>query len=102
MVARIWQRTTLNFEYGVVLLMLRNMIQISFSRGLSCVNLWDIEKKRLDTTISQKYRFVAKRAIFLDDDYLLRRDSGSKVVQEEVPDSNTNSTSLDKNSVPIR
>ena len=44
--------------------------------------------------------FVAKRAIFLEDDYLLRRDSGSKVVREEVPDSNTNATSLDENSVP--
>ena len=44
--------------------------------------------------------FVGKRAIFLEDEYLLRRDSGSKVVLEEVPDSNTNATSLDENSVP--
>ena len=44
--------------------------------------------------------FVEKRAIFLEDEYLLRRDSGSKVVLEEVPDSNTNATSLDENSVP--
>ena len=44
--------------------------------------------------------FVAKRSIFLEDEYLLRRDSGSKVVLEEVPDPNTNTTSLDENSVP--
>ena len=43
--------------------------------------------------------FVAKRAVFLEDEYLLRRDSGSKVVLEEVPDLNTNATSLDENSV---
>ena len=30
----------------------------------------------------------------------MRRDSGSKVLLEEVPDSNTNGTSLDENSVP--
>ena len=44
--------------------------------------------------------FVAKRAIFLEDEYLLRIDSGSKVVLEEVLDPNTNATSLDANSVP--
>ena len=44
--------------------------------------------------------FVAKRAIFIEDEYILRRDSGSKVVLEEVPDSNTNATSLDEKSVP--
>ena len=44
--------------------------------------------------------FVAKRAVFSEDEYLLRRDSGSKVVLEEVPDPNTNATSLDENSVP--
>ena len=44
--------------------------------------------------------FVAKRVVFLEDEYLLRRDSGSKVVLEEVPDPNTNATSLDENSVP--
>ena len=44
--------------------------------------------------------FVEKRAIFLEDEYLLRRDCGSKVVLEEVPDLNTNATSLDENSVP--
>ena len=44
--------------------------------------------------------FVAKRAVFLEDEYLLRRDSGSKVVLEEVTDPNTNATSLDENSVP--
>ena len=44
--------------------------------------------------------FVAKRVIFLEDEYLLRRDSGSKVVLEEVLDPNTNATSLDENSVP--
>ena len=43
--------------------------------------------------------FVTKRAIFLEDEYLLRRDSGSKVVLEEVLDPNTNATSLDENSV---
>ena len=43
--------------------------------------------------------FVAKRFIFLEDEYLLRRDSRSKVVLEEVQDSNTNATSLDENSV---
>ena len=44
--------------------------------------------------------FVAKRVIFLEDEYLLRRDSGSKVVLEEVLDLNTNATSLDENSFP--
>ena len=44
--------------------------------------------------------FVAKRAIFLEDEYLWRRDSGSKVVLEEVLVPNTNATSLDENSVP--
>ena len=41
---------------------------------------------------------VAKRAIFLEDEYLLRRDNKSKVILEEVLDPNTNSTSLDENS----
>ena len=40
--------------------------------------------------------FVAKRVIFLEDEYLLRRDDGSKVVLEEVQDPNTNATSLDE------
>ena len=44
--------------------------------------------------------FVAKRAIFLEDEYLLRRDNWSKVVLEEVLDPNTNVTSLDENSFP--
>ena len=44
--------------------------------------------------------FVAKRVVFLEDEYLLRRDSRSKVVLEEVLDPNTNATSLDENSVP--
>ena len=44
--------------------------------------------------------FFVKRFIFLEDEYLLRRDSGGKVVLEEVLDPNTNSTSLDENSVP--
>ena len=39
--------------------------------------------------------FVTKRVIFLEDEYLLRRDSGSKVVLEEVLDPNTNATSLE-------
>ena len=42
--------------------------------------------------------FVVKRVIFLEDEYLFRRDSGSKVVLEFL-DPNTNATSLDKNSV---
>ena len=44
--------------------------------------------------------FVAKRAIFLEDEYFLRRDSRNKVVLEEVPNLNPNTTSLDENSVP--
>ena len=36
----------------------------------------------------------------MEDEYLFRRDSGSKVVLEEVLDLNTNATSLDENSVP--
>ena len=44
--------------------------------------------------------FVAKMVIFLKDEYLLIRDSGSKVVLEKVLDPNTNATSLDENSVP--
>ena len=44
--------------------------------------------------------FVAKRVVFLEDEYLLRRDSRSKVVLEEVPDLNTNAISLDENLVP--
>ena len=44
--------------------------------------------------------FVTKRVIFLEDEYLLRRYSGSKVVLEEVLDPNTNAISLDENSVP--
>ena len=44
--------------------------------------------------------FFTKRVIFLEDEYLLRRDSGSKVVLEEVLDPNTNATSLDENSIP--
>ena len=43
--------------------------------------------------------FFAKRVVFLEDEYILRRDSESKVVLEEVPDPNTNATSLDENSV---
>ena len=44
--------------------------------------------------------FVAKMVVFLEDEYLLRRDSRSKVVLEEVLDPNTNFTLLDENSVP--
>ena len=44
--------------------------------------------------------FVAKRVVFLEDESLLRRYSGSKVVLEEVSDLNTNGTSLDENSTP--
>ena len=40
-----------------------------------------------------------KGAIFLVDEYLLRRDSGSKVVMEEVPDPNTTVTSSHENSI---
>ena len=43
--------------------------------------------------------FLAKRVVFLEDGYLLRRDSGSKLVLEEGLDPNTNATSLDENSV---
>ena len=42
--------------------------------------------------------FVTKRIIFLEDEYLLRRDSGSKAVLEEVLDPNTNGNSLDEKS----
>ena len=38
--------------------------------------------------------FVTKRAVFLEDEYLLRRDSGSTIVLEEVLDPYTNATSL--------
>ena len=44
--------------------------------------------------------FVAKRVIFLEDEYLLKRNSKSKIVLEEIPDPNTNVTSLDENSAP--
>ena len=44
--------------------------------------------------------FVAKRDVFLEDEYLLRRDSGRKVVLEEVLDLNINVTLLDENPVP--
>ena len=37
--------------------------------------------------------------IFLEYGYLLPRDSGSKVVLEEVSDSNTNATSSHENSI---
>ena len=37
----------------------------------------------------EKSIFIVKRAIFLEDEYLLRRDSGSDVVLEEVLDPNT-------------
>ena len=36
----------------------------------------------------------------MEDEYLLRRDSEIKVILEEVPDLNTNATSLDENLVP--
>ena len=39
-----------------------------------------------------------KSVVFLEDDYLLRRDSGSKVELEEILDPDTNTTSLDENS----
>ena len=44
--------------------------------------------------------FVTKMVIFLEDEYLLKRDSGSKVVLEEVSDPDTNTISLDENLVP--
>ena len=44
--------------------------------------------------------FVTKKIIFLEDEYLLRRDSGSKAVLDEVLDLNTNGNSLDENSAP--
>ena len=46
------RRTCLTLEYGVVLLMLRNLIQISWSQGLSFVDLWDIQERRFDTTFT--------------------------------------------------
>ena len=36
----------------------------------------------------------------MEDEYLLRRDSGSEVVLEEGPDPDTNTTLLDENSIP--
>ena len=50
--------------------------------------------------LEEQLIFFAKRVIFLEDKYLLRRDSGSKVVLEEVLDPNTNAISLDENLVP--
>ena len=41
-----------------------------------------------------------KWVVFLEDEYLLRRDYVSKVVLEEVLDLDTNATSLDDNSAP--
>ena len=49
--------------------------------------------------VEEQSIFFAKRVI-LEDEYLVRRDSGSKVVLEEVPYLNTNATSLDENLVP--
>ena len=46
----------------------------------------------------EKSIFVTKRTAFLEDEYLLRRDRGSKVVMAEVADPDTNATSLDDNS----
>ena len=42
--------------------------------------------------------FFVKRVIFLEYKYLLRRDSGNKVLLEEVPDPNKNASSLNENS----
>ena len=36
---------------------------------------------------------VARRAIFLEEEYLLQEDSGSKVILEEVPDPQVNTAS---------
>ena len=41
--------------------------------------------------------FFVKRVIFLRDEYLLRRESGSKVVLKEVLDQNTYAFLLDEN-----
>ena len=48
----------------------------------------------------EQSRLVAKRAIFLEDESLLRRPNVSKVVVEEVADLDTNATALDESSVP--
>ena len=96
-------QTSLTLEYGVDLLMFRNMIQISWSQGLSCINLWNIQNETIGYHFycpEEQSIFVTKRAIFSENEYLLRRYSGSKVVLQKVLDLNTNTTSLDENSVP--
>ena len=40
--------------------------------------------------------FVAKRAVFLEKEYLLQEDNGNKIDLEEVPDSQINDSSLDE------
>ena len=43
--------------------------------------------------------FIANRVIFLEDEHLLRRDSGSKVFLGAIPNPNTIATSSYKNSI---
>ena len=56
----------------------------------------------MDTTflnLKKKSILVVKSVIFLEDKYLLRRDSGNKVVMKGVQNLNTNVISLDENLV---
>ena len=71
---------SLTLEYGVILVMLRNMIQISWNQGRSCVDLSDIQMRHLDTSYIalKKILIFCRNVIFMEDEYLLRIDSGSK------------------------
>ena len=71
---------SLTLEYGVILVMLRNMIQISWNQGRSCVDLSDIQMRHLDTSYItlKKILICCGNVIFMEDEYLLRIDSGSK------------------------
>jgi hypothetical protein len=49
---------------------------------------------------SEQKVFVARKAVFLEEEYLLQEDSGSKIELEEVPDPQTVALSSDDISVP--
>ena len=70
---------------GPILCNMREPLSHLPSRHL-LVYLRDIQERRFNTNfyrLEEKYFFL-KRIIFLEDEYLLRRDNGSKVVLEKL------------------
>ena len=45
-------QTSLTLEYRVITFMVRNIIHISWSQGMSYIDFWDIQERQLDTNFT--------------------------------------------------